>query len=135
MKFKLMIILLIFKVMAQITSPGLMSPTTIRVETAIKKFESVLSQIDELERQALINIDKEFQLMPRLGASAMDIMTQQQRIKELKEIIRRAKDLQPRMLSKMKEILKVVPKRERFRLIRRLNLRHRFSLGTELDTA
>lgn len=111
------------------------SPTITRVEKAIKIFESKLTQIDELERQALINIDKEFQLKPKIGNSAMDHAVQEQRIRELKEVIRRAKDLQPRMIAKMREIIHILPKRERYRLIRRMNLGHRFNIGTELDVA
>ncbi|EDR28385.1 hypothetical protein EDI_019140 [Entamoeba dispar SAW760] len=111
------------------------SPTIQRVETAIKALDQKLKQVEEVERLALIALDNEFQIKPKLGRSVMDRMVQQQRIKELKEMCRRAKELEPRLLQKMREILQVLPKRERFRLIRRINLRYRFSFGTELDTA
>ncbi|KAL7713512.1 Uncharacterized protein QTN25_008893 [Entamoeba marina] len=111
------------------------SPTVTRVERTVQMLNEKLTQVEEIERLALINIDKELQMKPHLGKSVMDKMTHIQRLNEQKEYIRRSKQLQPKLLQKMREVLDVLPKRDRFRLIRKIDLRKRFSLGTELDTA
>ena len=110
------------------------SPTITRVEKAIQALNSKLNEIDELERQALISIDKDMSETPKYGRSVMDIMVQKERLNELKDVCRRAKEIRPRMLNKMREVLSILPKRERVRLVRRLDIR-RLGFGTELDTA
>ncbi|ELP85218.1 hypothetical protein EIN_083600 [Entamoeba invadens IP1] len=111
------------------------NPTRQRVEVALKALDAKMKQVEEVERLALLALDKEFSLTKYLGKSGMDRMVQQQRIKELKEMCRRARILEPRLHQKMREVIKILPKREQYRAIRNLDLRFRFSLGTELDTA
>ncbi|ELP95126.1 hypothetical protein EIN_428020 [Entamoeba invadens IP1] len=107
-----------------------------RVENTVQALETKLAELDELERKVLIAIDIDMNNdKMKLGGNKADSAMSIQKIKEEKEQLEKLKDIRPRLKHKMREVIKVLPKREQYRLIRRMDLRHRFNLGTEMDTS
>lgn len=107
-----------------------------RVENTVQTIEAKLSEMDELERTLLIKCDNDMnEGKTKLGGNKRDAAVLNQKIAEEKEALGKLPDIRKRLKEKMREVIKVLPKREQYRLIRKMDLRHRFSLGTEMDTA
>ncbi|EDR28628.1 hypothetical protein EDI_005260 [Entamoeba dispar SAW760] len=118
------------------TSSGMGETGLTRVENTVQTIETKLTEMDELERQLLIAIDNDMNNdKTKLSNNKVDAAKSAQKISEEKEALAKLKDIRPRLKEKMREVIKVLPKREQYRLLRKMDLRHRFSLGTEMDTA
>ncbi|KAL7722516.1 Uncharacterized protein QTN25_000138 [Entamoeba marina] len=105
-----------------------------RVENTVQTIETKLTEMDELERKILISIDNDMNKdKTQLGGNEVERAKSAQKIREEKELLEKLGLVRPRLHKKMREVIKVLPKREQYRLLRRMDLRHRFSLGTEMD--
>ncbi|ELP86629.1 hypothetical protein EIN_091940 [Entamoeba invadens IP1] len=121
---------------AEEKSTGMGETGVTRVENTVQTIETKLTELDELERKILIAIDNDMNNdKAKMSSNKVDAAKSSQKISEEKEQLNKLKDIRPRLKQKMREVIKVLPKREQYRLIRKMDLRHRFSLGTEMDTS
>ncbi|KAL7721260.1 Uncharacterized protein QTN25_001688 [Entamoeba marina] len=96
-----------------------------RIENTLLTFEKQLVELEEVNRQGLIAVDKYSMFAKGMGKQA-DIA--KERVRNGKVAADRSEKIIPKLVDKLEETIKVLPRREQIRLARRFDLRHRFDL-------
>ena len=101
-----------------------------RVEESVLELEKVTLAAEEADRQALIDVDKNIMTSRGVGKEAK---IAGEKVKEGKQVNDRAVKLFPLIRKKFEDAVKILPRREGIRLVRRFDLRHRFDFLIEQE--
>ncbi|EKE38064.1 hypothetical protein ENUP19_0097G0016 [Entamoeba nuttalli] len=136
MKSIVLLFTLFVAIYAQSEVSGMGQAGIEEVKTKVQTIEDKMKEVEGLERKLLMNADNDMnEDAAKLGSSRVDRAKSLTKMKSELEQLQKIRALLPQLHLKMKQIIETLPKKEQFRLIRNMNLRHRFDLGTWQDTA
>ncbi|ELP95125.1 hypothetical protein EIN_428010 [Entamoeba invadens IP1] len=99
-----------------------------RVESGVLKLEKAILTMEHLDRTHLIKCDEFIPKSVGATGNGEEADLNLQKANESKKVLKLVNDLLPQLKAKQKEILMVLPMRERVRLARRFDFRHRYDL-------
>ena len=131
-----MLYVLMFVMLSNAQEGGMGAAGVQEVQTKVQTIEDKMKEVEALERKLLMNADNDMnEDAAKLGTSRVDRAKSLTKMNAELGQLQKIRAVLPQLHLKMKQIIETLPKKEQFRLIRNMNLRHRFDLGTWQDTA